>query len=314
VDESQKNSRVCVLATCSLIIGVVAVILSVVAIVYMVTDNEGSDDGSQNEQLNKIIAKLNDLEEEYEYILENLEKGVSKRNRPNTLEDGKMSLPTICKSRPDPGPCSDVIDRWYFLESKGDCVKFPWGGCGGNENRFLSLHQCRVACRVEFAGQTGNYVSMPDTAPPPVPTLIQDDFDSSSCDLSPDAGPCTGRLTRFYFSDGTCRKFEYGGCHGNKNNFFTEEDCMRHCKKDVIKMKAKKLENNGRRKILSCSLPPEEGTCDGNRPLSVTRWYFDRGDCIEFVYSGCGGNSNNFMTRDKCLQRCAGQKHRIINV
>ena len=25
----------------------------------------------------------------------------------------------------------------------GDCLEFPWGGCQGNHNNFLTLAQCR---------------------------------------------------------------------------------------------------------------------------------------------------------------------------
>ncbi|MCB9553322.1 MAG: hypothetical protein H6705_15865 [Myxococcales bacterium] len=51
-----------------------------------------------------------------------------------------------------------------------------------------------------------------------------------------------------------------------------------------------------------CALPPESGDCDGAFP----RWYFndDSGQCEEFVYGGCGGNGNNFETREACEARC----------
>ena len=28
--------------------------------------------------------------------------------------------------------------------------------------------------------------------------------------------------------------------------------------------------------------------------------------CIQFQYSGCGGNGNNFLTDDSCLDQCVG--------
>lgn len=36
------------------------------------------------------------------------------------------------------------------------------------------------------------------------------------------------------------------------------------------------------------------------------RWYFDnaRGECIAFIFSGCGGNLNNFKTFQSCVDFC----------
>lgn len=51
-----------------------------------------------------------------------------------------------------------------------------------------------------------------------------------------------------------------------------------------------------------CDLPFEEGLCDAYFP----RYYFDKemGRCHKFVYGGCGGNGNNFRTKEECNQRC----------
>uniref|UniRef100_A0A8C3KNY5 BPTI/Kunitz inhibitor domain-containing protein n=1 Tax=Calidris pygmaea TaxID=425635 RepID=A0A8C3KNY5_9CHAR len=42
-------------------------------------------------------------------------------------------------------------------------------------------------------------------------------------------GPCRAAFPRWFYSNGTCQKFIYGGCRGNKNNFQTREECLSRC-------------------------------------------------------------------------------------
>ncbi|NXE46917.1 PPN protein, partial [Casuarius casuarius] len=51
------------------------------------------------------------------------------------------------------------------------------------------------------------------------------------CLLPSAHGPCTDWTTRWYFVAvvGKCNRFWYGSCHGNKNSFASEEECMRAC-------------------------------------------------------------------------------------
>ncbi|KAF4787916.1 papilin, proteoglycan like sulfated glycoprotein [Turdus rufiventris] len=55
------------------------------------------------------------------------------------------------------------------------------------------------------------------------------------CLLPSAHGPCTNWTTRWYFVGvvGKCNRFWYGGCHGNKNSFESEEECMRVCHSSV---------------------------------------------------------------------------------
>ncbi|XP_021257208.1 papilin isoform X2 [Numida meleagris] len=55
------------------------------------------------------------------------------------------------------------------------------------------------------------------------------------CLLPSAHGPCANWTTRWYFVTvvGKCNRFWYGGCHGNKNRFASEEECMRVCHSSV---------------------------------------------------------------------------------
>lgn len=37
-----------------------------------------------------------------------------------------------------------------------------------------------------------------------------------------------------------------------------------------------------------------------------TRFYYntESKECAEFIYGGCGGNGNRFMTKEECEQKC----------
>jgi tissue factor pathway inhibitor len=47
----------------------------------------------------------------------------------------------ICTLERDPGPCKAYIPSYFFNSASGQCEKFIYGGCGGNENRFSLLEE-----------------------------------------------------------------------------------------------------------------------------------------------------------------------------
>ncbi|GFQ96796.1 uncharacterized protein TNCT_314911 [Trichonephila clavata] len=63
----------------------------------------------------------------------------------------------------------------------------------------------------------------------------------------------------------------------------------------VLEMNIDRYEN-------TCTFPLAEGNCSG----SIPRYYFDAEDemCIEFAYSGCNGNANNFQSYAQCEDNC----------
>ena len=51
-----------------------------------------------------------------------------------------------------------------------------------------------------------------------------------------------------------------------------------------------------------CHLPKVTGDCR----MHIPSWFFDpqTGDCMQFVFGGCGGNENRFSSQDECRNIC----------
>ncbi|XP_039198328.1 kunitz/BPTI-like toxin [Crotalus tigris] len=59
---------------------------------------------------------------------------------------------------------------------------------------------------------------------------------------------------------------------------------------------------SGRYRPRFCYLPAKPGPCQAFIP----RFYYNptSNKCQKFIYGGCGGNDNNFGTRDQCHYTC----------
>ncbi|KAG8131483.1 hypothetical protein E2320_009408 [Naja naja] len=57
-------------------------------------------------------------------------------------------------------------------------------------------------------------------------------FTTERCHHPVDPGHCEAHMTRFYYNHKykKCKKFIYGGCKGNDNNFESFEECLHFCK------------------------------------------------------------------------------------
>ncbi|KAK3569483.1 hypothetical protein QTP86_031416, partial [Hemibagrus guttatus] len=221
-----------------------------------------------------------------------------------------------CALKKDEGACKAIKDRFYFNIETFRCEPFEYGGCGGNENNFKTLEECEEMC------------------------LEKDS--KSPCHLVDEPGPCRGLVPRYFFDSkvNQCRRFFYGGCFGNANNFRSLKECKNRCQpgNDTEEPQSgpkaeEKTEYFARPVVISevhkehvshtqpLKLPMKESNMDPE--LAVPDYClssFDKGDCEgterrffynsqsnrcqTFKYSGCGGNKNNFVFKRMCMKTC----------
>ncbi|XP_028997846.1 low-density lipoprotein receptor-related protein 11 [Betta splendens] len=70
-----------------------------------------------------------------------------------------------------------------------------------------------------------------EAAAPQGPGPAEASASQDPCAAAPVVGPCKGTFPRWYYdqSAGQCKRFLYGGCQGNHNNFLQESDCVTEC-------------------------------------------------------------------------------------
>ncbi|KAJ6638506.1 Papilin, partial [Pseudolycoriella hygida] len=232
-----------------------------------------------------------------------------------------------CSLPKDSGTCANFTVKNFFDVEYGACSRFWYSGCGGNDNRFETMEDCKGTCE-QAEGKaacllpkihgpcTGYYPSFYYDSDRNMCSqfvyggclgnnnrfetieacqeLCVVDKTSPPCEQPVDEGPCHGSFESWYFDkeSDTCRQFYFGGCKGNKNRYATEHACNYHCKTPGIHKE-------------SCSLPKETGSCGGRQ----ARWYYSQSDkkCMPFYYSGCDGNKNSFVSQEECEQQCPPQ-------
>ncbi|KAM9296949.1 WAP, Kazal, immunoglobulin, Kunitz and NTR domain-containing protein 2 [Gastrophryne carolinensis] len=124
-------------------------------------------------------------------------------------------------------------------------------------------------------------------------------FPTDECLKPPVSDDCGEEQTRWYFDakKNNCFIFVYGNCNINLNHFETYESCMISCMNGPVTL---------------CNHPSLQGPCKAYEP----RWAYDRqlGHCQSFVYGGCGGNENNFESKETCEDMCPFPKNQKCKV
>lgn len=53
----------------------------------------------------------------------------------------------ICNLPKSTGLCRGMIPRFYYDSEKKECLRFHYGGCHGNKNRFSTKRICEMKCK-----------------------------------------------------------------------------------------------------------------------------------------------------------------------
>ncbi|EYC15589.1 hypothetical protein Y032_0036g3230 [Ancylostoma ceylanicum] len=218
------------------------------------------------------------------------------------------------------GPSSLI--RWYFDAVSKQCLPFSFRGFQGNQNNFESFAQCESACVTpvlceggvavpftnangscspfsanscpsgSFCKVNGEYGTSACCAEPPklpgkYSTVSDSERFAANCFLAQDAGFGVESSHRWSFdaSSSDCVSFIYNGYGGNQNNFLSRRDCESACK---------------------MTRPCDEPVSSGYGNKFISRFFYSReyGQCLHFVYSGEGGNTNNFPNLRECMKTC----------
>lgn len=234
----------------------------------------------------------------------------------------RMTNGGICSLARDSNFCTNYTVKWYFDAAVGDCVRFWFGGCDGESNRFDSEAHCQLACiqpegldrcflppsggrcrashvnyfydpasrqceQFTYGGCGGNNNRFESVEQ--CERLCADPLKPDVCSQPYSPGPCRGEFERWYYDkdSGLCRPFIYGGCKGNENRFQTLEACQQRCREPASNV---------------CKLDFDAGPCDTKSLV----WYFNSvsSRCESSTYGGCQGNANRFLSRDECRNIC----------
>ncbi|CAO2602898.1 Tissue factor pathway inhibitor 2 [Lemmus lemmus] len=119
------------------------------------------------------------------------------------------------------------------------------------------------------------------------------------CLLPLETGPCRALISRFYYdrNQQRCRKFKYGGCLGNANNFQSRELCEHTC-------------GNIEKVPTVCRLELKTYPCD--KPNVQYFFSLTTMTCEPLSPDLCSKTMNIFPDENTCKNFCEPRKSSII--
>lgn len=83
--------------------------------------------------------------------------------------------------------------------------------------------------------------------------------------------------------------------------FTSDRNIMNECAENVKKYNIRVSVVQSER----CGAEPQVGPCRA----AFQSWYYNRktGSCQSFIYGGCRGNKNNYISKEACMAACTGK-------
>ncbi|XP_010001167.1 PREDICTED: amyloid-like protein 2 isoform X2 [Chaetura pelagica] len=109
-------------------------------------DEDEEDEGEEEEE---------DVVEDRDYYYDSYKTDDYNEETPTEPSNEKAApekevssdMKSVCSQEALTGPCRAVMPRWYFDPNKRKCIRFIYGGCGGNRNNFESEEYCMAVCK-----------------------------------------------------------------------------------------------------------------------------------------------------------------------
>lgn len=180
-----------------------------------------------------------------------------------------------CEEPQNQGQGDYALPRWYFDANDRSCKQFSYRGLRGNQNNFLNREDCIKSCPVFIN-------PCPDVG-------LMNPSQISYCNPN---------------SPNSCSNNQW--CHAG-----ADRDTTLCCPNGMWAIRFQLtmfyLGLNYWWKF-SAADPCTQPQVRGTGAASLPRFYYDSNvrQCFGFMYSGLGGNQNNFMSQSQCEARCPG--------
>ncbi|XP_043227121.1 papilin-like [Amphibalanus amphitrite] len=224
---------------------------------------------------------------------------------------------SICFLPRDSGSCLSYAPMFYYDVRTASCHQFIYRGCGGNANRFHTSAECRQRCVDAGDGTVGG----------------SETSDLESVDEQVVSGQAQMNITGGESST-ISSQVQDGGVENETNETKRNEassvapttnpsttPALVSGKGNLTSPAISRAPHHrrsrpvplhrppGRRRRLrgrrACLLRPRPGPCQHYLP----QFYYYNADlaaCFAFIYGGCGGNRNRFVTKEACESHCRG--------
>ncbi|XP_068850912.1 amyloid beta precursor like protein 2 isoform X5 [Aphelocoma coerulescens] len=109
---------------------------------------EDEDEDDEGEEEEDVVEDRDYYYDSYK-VDDYIEETPTEPSSDKAMAEKEVSsdMKSVCSQEAMTGPCRAVMPRWYFDANKRKCIRFIYGGCGGNRNNFESEEYCMAVCK-----------------------------------------------------------------------------------------------------------------------------------------------------------------------